>query len=82
MAVCLPPGLKIQCCGFDLGDIAVLCPRLRSLIIQKEAPNSGDPPLPPSSTSSREKNKIDTEKRRGKNRMLGVLEKMGPEMSR
>lgn len=33
-------GLKIQCCGFDLGDIAVLCPKLKSLIIQKEAPNS------------------------------------------
>jgi len=32
-------GLKIQCNGFDLSDIAVLCPHLRSLIIQKEAPN-------------------------------------------
>merc|ERR1712059_223944 len=32
-------GLKIQCSGFDLSDIAVLCPHLRSLIIQKEAPN-------------------------------------------
>jgi len=32
-------GLKIQCCGFDLSDIAVLCPNLKSLIIQKEAPN-------------------------------------------
>jgi len=32
-------GLKIQCSGFDLSDIAVLCPHLKSLIIQKEAPN-------------------------------------------
>jgi len=32
-------GLKIRCCGFDLSDIAVLCPNLKSLIIQKEAPN-------------------------------------------
>jgi len=32
-------GLKIQCSGFDLSDIAVLCPNLKSLIIQKEAPN-------------------------------------------
>lgn len=32
-------GLKIQCSGFDLSDIAVLCPHLRSLIIQKESPN-------------------------------------------
>jgi len=32
-------GLKIQCNGFDLSDIAVLCPVLKSLIIQKEAPN-------------------------------------------
>ena len=35
-------GLKIQCCGFDLSDIAVLCPHLKSLIIQKEAPNPGN----------------------------------------
>ena len=34
-------GLKIQCSGFDLSDIAVLCPHLKSLIIQKEAPNPG-----------------------------------------
>ena len=34
-------GLKIQCSGFDLSDIAVLCPNLKSLIIQKEAPNPG-----------------------------------------
>jgi len=34
-------GLKIQCNGFDLSDIAVLCPNLKSLIIQKEAPNPG-----------------------------------------
>jgi len=32
-------GLKIQCNGFDLSDIASLCPGLKSLIIQKEAPN-------------------------------------------
>jgi len=34
-------GLKIQCNGFDLSDIAVLCPHLKSLIVQKEAPNPG-----------------------------------------
>ena len=34
-------GLKIQCNGFDLSDIASLCPSLKSLIIQKEAPNPG-----------------------------------------
>ena len=34
-------GLKIQCNGFDLSDIASLCPGLKSLIIQKEAPNPG-----------------------------------------
>ena len=58
-------GLKIQCNGFDLSDIAVLCPHLRwaahhrtckinihvdkfplrSLIIQKESPNSVINPL-------------------------------------
>ena len=31
-------GLKIQCCGFDLTDIAIFCPNLESLIIQKEVP--------------------------------------------
>ena len=38
-------GLKIQCSGFDLSDIAVLCPLLRSLIIQKESPNTVINPL-------------------------------------
>jgi len=32
-------GLKLQCRGLNLQDIAVLCPRLVSLIIQKESPN-------------------------------------------
>jgi hypothetical protein len=31
-------GLKIQCSGFDLTDIAIFCPKLESLIIQKEVP--------------------------------------------
>jgi hypothetical protein len=31
-------GLKIQCSGFDLTDIAIFCPNLESLIIQKEVP--------------------------------------------
>ena len=31
-------GLKIQCSGFDVTDIAIHCPNLESLIIQKESP--------------------------------------------
>ena len=31
-------GLKIQCGGFDIMDVAVNCPNLVSLIIQKECP--------------------------------------------
>lgn len=31
-------GLKIQCSGFDITDIAIFCPNLESLIIQKEVP--------------------------------------------
>ena len=34
-------GLKIQCAGFDLTDIASECQNLSSLIIQKEVPVSG-----------------------------------------
>lgn len=33
-------GLKIQCSGFDLVDIAIHCPELESLVIQKEVPLS------------------------------------------
>jgi hypothetical protein len=33
-------GLKIQCSGFDMMDVAVNCPNLVSLIIQKECPFS------------------------------------------
>ena len=37
-------GLKIQCVGFDLTNVAIYCPNLESLIIQKERPNpSVDP---------------------------------------
>ena len=32
-------GLKIQCMGFDLTNVAIFCPNLESLIIQKEKPN-------------------------------------------
>jgi len=32
-------GLKLQCAGLSLQDIAILCPKLKSLIIQKESPN-------------------------------------------
>ena len=31
-------GLKIQCGGFDIMDVAINCPNLVSLIIQKECP--------------------------------------------
>ena len=31
-------GLKIQCAGFDLTNVAIYCPNLESLIIQKEKP--------------------------------------------
>lgn len=31
-------GLKIQCANFDVTDIAIYCPNLESLIIQKESP--------------------------------------------
>lgn len=33
-------GLKIQCSGFDLTDVAIYCPNLLSMIIQKEVPLS------------------------------------------
>jgi len=33
-------GLKLQCTGLNLPDIAVLCPKIQSLIIQKESPNA------------------------------------------
>ena len=33
-------GLKIQCMGFDLTNVAIYCPNLESLIIQKEKPTS------------------------------------------
>ena len=31
-------GLKIQCSGFDLADIAVNCTNLASLVVQREVP--------------------------------------------
>ena len=31
-------GLKIQCSGFDLSDIAVLCPHLRCCVFTKNSP--------------------------------------------
>ena len=36
-------GLKIQCSGFDLSDIAVLCPHLRCCVFTKNSPT--DNPL-------------------------------------
>ena len=33
-------GLKIQCSSFDLTNVAIYCPNLESLIIQKEKPSS------------------------------------------